>query len=198
MPIILSSPQDPTDIVIQGGSLLDTQNPQRAPESYWSPLVIDPPDRLPIVPQTVLREEQWFGMIDTYSLGWSPRIPEQAIEKGIRANACLCTPTGAIIPVLLGHQWFWNDIGQTTVRFQLTGVTKDSAGAALGNCRVVALETGRIQTDGAPVVGETTSDGSGNYTLNVPMNTAYQAIAYKPGVPDVAGITRSDVTPVAT
>ena len=196
MPVIRVVPQDPTDYVLQGGQLLLQPDAYRW-ESNWSPLINDPPDRLPLTPTTLIAGSQNFGMVDVAAMPVGPRASDQAVEKGIRSNACISTPCGAIIPVLLGHQWFWNDIGQTTVRFAVTGVTKDSAGAALGNCRVVGLETGRIETSGAPVVGETISDGSGNYTLPVPMNTAYQCMAYKPGSPDVAGITRADVTPGA-
>jgi hypothetical protein len=78
----------------------------------------------------------------------------------------------------------------------LIGVTKDGTGAALGGCRVVVFETGRIAKDGAPIIAETISDGSGNYSVEVPGNKAYQAIAYKPGSPDVAGVTRNDLVPM--
>ena len=47
------------------------------------------------------------------------------------------------------------------------------------------------------MVAETISDGSGNYSVEVPMNTAYQATGYKAGAPDVAGITRNDIVPVS-
>lgn len=197
MPVIRTIPQDPTDLVLQGEQLRLSQDSYRW-ESNWAPLINDLPDRLPLTPNTLIAGLQNFGMADVGAMPVDPRASDQAVEKGIRANACISTPCGAIVPVLLGHQWFWNDIGQTTIRFQVTGVTKDLAEAAVGNCRVVGLETGRIQTSGSPVVGETLSDGSGNYTLHVPMNTAYQLIAYKPGSPDVAGVTRADVTPIGT
>lgn len=88
---------------------------------------------------------------------------------------------------------------QSTARFAISGITKDSTGAALASCRVMAMETGRMAMDGPndqmSNVGEVLSDGSGNYTLPVPTNTGYQLTAYKPGSPDVAGITRNDVAP---
>ena len=195
MPIILPTLQDPTDLVLQGEQLRLPSDAYRW-ESNWSPLINDPPDRLPLTPLTLIMGAQNFGMLDVGLMPVDPRAPDQSVNNGVRVNACVCTPCGATIPILLGHQRFLNDIGQTTIQFAITGVTKDSTGAALGSCRVVGLETGRIATSGSPVVGETVSDGSGNYTLPVPMNTAYQCVAYKAGSPDVAGITRADVTPV--
>ena len=88
-----------------------------------------------------------------------------------------------------------NNFVQNTARFQITGVTRDSAGTALGTCRVVMLEVGRIAKGEMPVVAETISDGSGNYTIEVALNTAHQGIAYKDGSPDVAGISIDGLTP---
>lgn len=80
--------------------------------------------------------------------------------------------------------------------FTLTGITKTGAGVALANCRVVAMQTGWIYVDNAPVViAETTSDGSGNFSMLL-RNIDYQIYAYKAGSPDVAGVSRNDLTPV--
>ena len=87
------------------------------------------------------------------------------------------------------------DLNGSTSRWMLTGTTRDSAGAALGACRVIVLEVGRLAVDGAPVVAETVSDGAGSYSVAVPTNTAYQVLAYKPGAPDVTGATLNTVTP---
>jgi len=197
MPVILPSLQDPTDLVVQGLQLSIPDEPYQW-ESYWSPLISDPPDRLPNVVFSQVTLPYETGMMEISTRRFSARVSNSAIGHGIRANACVCTPTGATIPVQLGQQLgLKNDIGQTTVQFLLSGITKDDTGAPLGNCRVVVFETARLQIDGAPIVVETVSDGSGNYAVIVPMNTAYQAIAYKPGSPDVAGITRNDLVPVA-
>lgn len=204
MPVILATPQDPTDIVLQGEQLHVPLETYRW-ESNWSPLLNDVPDRLPLTPNTFIPGLQNMTMLDRSSIPSSTRAADQSVNNGIRANACVCTPCGAVIPVLLGHQWFWNDIGQTTARFSLIGVTRDATGAPLGNCRVVVYESGRIYVGGnecrvgyatdSPVVGETISDGSGNYTLLVPLNTAYQAMGYKAGSPDVFGTTLNTLTP---
>jgi hypothetical protein len=87
------------------------------------------------------------------------------------------------------------DFTQSGQSFTLVGLTKTGAGVALGGCRVIALQAGWRYVDNAPVViAETTSDGSGNFTLNL-RNIDYQLTAYKEGSPDVAGITRQDVVP---
>lgn len=80
--------------------------------------------------------------------------------------------------------------------FTLTGTTVDGAGAAVGNCRVIAYQSGWRYVDaGAKIIAETVSDGSGNFTLLL-RNIDYQLVAYKEGAPDLGGLTRQDVTPV--
>jgi hypothetical protein len=81
--------------------------------------------------------------------------------------------------------------------FMLAGTTTDGAGAPLGSCRVIAYQTGWQYVQDAPVIiAETTSDGSGNFSMLL-RNIDYQLTAYKPGSPDLAGITKNNVTPVA-
>jgi hypothetical protein len=72
----------------------------------------------------------------------------------------------------------------------ISGVTRDSAGAALGGCVVDLFRTAsdeRVQT--------VTSDGSGNYAF-LPVNNGngpYYIVAYKAGSPDQAGTTVNTV-----
>jgi hypothetical protein len=66
----------------------------------------------------------------------------------------------------------------------ISGVTRDSAGVPLAACRV---ELFRSSDD--VKVGETTSDGGGNYTFRVGLGQQYYAIAYQGGSPDLAGTT---------
>lgn len=76
--------------------------------------------------------------------------------------------------------------------FSITGVTRDSAGAALGSCVVDLFQTG-----GDIFIATTTSDGSGNFTLATPNNAGtFYLVAYKPGSPDVAGTTVNTLTAV--
>jgi hypothetical protein len=67
----------------------------------------------------------------------------------------------------------------------ISGVTKDSTGAALASCTVQLFRTADDQ-----LVQEFLSDGSGNYASSpVGLGQLYYAVAYKAGSPDVAGTT---------
>ncbi len=72
----------------------------------------------------------------------------------------------------------------STQGYTISGVTKDSTGAALG---VVTLDLFDTRTDA--LIATTTSDGSGNYSFGVSGGGSYYLVAYKAGVPDVAGTT---------
>jgi hypothetical protein len=78
--------------------------------------------------------------------------------------------------------------------FKISGITYDRLGSTpVGGCKVIAIcscfvEFGRP----AYVVAETVSDGGGNYSLTV-TSRAVQVQAYKPGSPDLAGVTRNDL-----
>lgn len=77
--------------------------------------------------------------------------------------------------------------------FRLTGITKDSTGAALGNCVVDWFNTA---TD--VLIGTTTSDANGLFefrSAGQPPN-AYYLVAYKAGVTDVTGATVNTLTGV--
>jgi hypothetical protein len=70
--------------------------------------------------------------------------------------------------------------------FRLTGTTRDSAGAALGNCVVDWFNTADDR-----LLGTTTSDANGLFefrSAGQPPN-AYYLVAYLAGSPDVAGTT---------
>ena len=76
--------------------------------------------------------------------------------------------------------------------FAISGVTRDSTGAALGSCRVEMFRTG-----GDVFVADTTSDGSGVFSITTPNNSGtFYLVAYKPGSPDVAGTTVNTLTAV--
>jgi hypothetical protein len=103
--------------------------------------------------------------------------------------------TTATLPDTFGLKIY--ETQQSYQVFTLTGTTTDGAGAALGNCRVIAYQTGWQYAQDAPVIiAETVSDGSGNFSIDL-RNIDYQLTAYKPGSPDLAGITKNNVTPVA-
>jgi hypothetical protein len=192
MPVILPTPADPIDLVLQGEhmrqSVFDTTIYGNAVQSV-STMAGEGFS-------SEVRDEDGYPPMNDFIEG--NRLGVRRSKNGntqVRANAGIATPLGAWIP----NDWppLLNPCYFATVRWFLTGVTRDSAGSALGNCRVVALETGRLAKDGAPIVGETISDGSGNYSIEVATNVAHQVIAYLPGAPDVAGISLNTLTPTA-
>ena len=70
-------------------------------------------------------------------------------------------------------------------RWLLTGVTRNSAGVALGNCTVDLFTT----SDDL-LRYTTTSDASGNFSFSLPSNGwRCYLVAYKAGDPDMAGTT---------
>jgi hypothetical protein len=83
--------------------------------------------------------------------------------------------------------------------FTLNGVTTDAVTLLpVPNARVIAYQSGwRYVDGGTKIIAEMESDGSGNFTMLL-RNIDYQLVAYKVGSPDLAGVTRQDVTPVVT
>lgn len=146
------------------------------------PLTPDPPEDL---------VQGWTSLMEvTMGAGIDARAARGSLWFGAKA-----TTAGAMVDVGQSAPWIpRGDVVQSTTLFIISGTTRDSAGAPLGNCRVVVLETGRLAVTGCPVVAEVISDGSGLFSVVVPMDVGYQLIAYLPGSPDVAGITRNDVT----
>jgi hypothetical protein len=75
---------------------------------------------------------------------------------------------------------FDRDLGQQNNR--IIGVSRDATGVALGNCVVKVF-----RTDDDTLVGRTTSDGSGNWTVYPIGAGPYYFVEYKAGSPDVFG-----------
>jgi hypothetical protein len=66
----------------------------------------------------------------------------------------------------------------------VSGVTKDSSGAALAGCTVRLFNTATNVLEQTAV-----SDASGNFSFVVDPTQAYYVVSYKAGVPDVTGAT---------
>lgn len=200
MPIILNPIADPTDRIVPGEqlrqSVFDAPDPEQAVSmmgAYFQTALM-----------RLVADEDGFAPMNSFIC--TTRVGVRRAKNGdlqIRVNGGIATPCGTWLsldwsPLLLRFE-------QASVLWAISGVTKDSTGAPLGSCRVVAHETGRLAMDSGfgavgpegSVVGETISDGSGNYSIPAALNTAHQLTAYKAGAPDVAGITRNDVVPVA-
>lgn len=195
MPVIRNVPQDPTDLVVQGEEmrLVAIASGVHAGGA-------------PIQTSAFVRSELWLNWLQIPGEQSYPPMHPDFTGYGLQRdsfagtmianNACISTPCGTLIPFDTGNH-LMNPFEQADVRWQLVGVTRDNAGAALGGCRVVVMEPGRMAVASAPIVAEAISDGAGNYAIEVPMNVAYQVIAYKAGAPHVAGVSLNTLTPVA-
>jgi hypothetical protein len=75
----------------------------------------------------------------------------------------------------------------TTRNEAITGVTRDSTGAALGFCAVALFIMPNT------LANTTISDASGNYRFDNPGSGPFYLVAYKAGSPDVAGTTVNTV-----
>jgi hypothetical protein len=190
MPILLYVPQDPTDVVMQGEQLR---------QGVFDPVDLETPSAMPGAAfvsglQSIVQDEDAFAPMNSFICINRLAIRRQkSQELQRRANAGISTPCGAWIP--LDFPPLLRRFEQATDKWQIIGQTRTGAGAPLGAVKVLALETGRLNIPGAPVVGEALSDGSGNFAVDVPMHVAYQLTGYQVGFPDVAGITRNDVVP---
>jgi hypothetical protein len=186
MPVILQVPQDPTDMVLQGEQLRMSQE-DRALPNFGRMLggVTDIDQGWP----AVMRDEDAFAPMNSFvEINRLSCRRQKSGDLQFRANAGIATPTGA---------WVWNDwapllnqLSFATPRWYVTGVTRDSTGAALGNCRVLVFDYGRFAVGAAQsLVGETISDGSGNYSVEVGEGGQFQVTAYLAGSPNRAGIS---------
>ena len=75
--------------------------------------------------------------------------------------------------------------------FSISGITRDSAGASLANCRVELFVTARDVS-----IAETVSGSFGSFAFDMPGTGPFYLIAYKAGGPDVAGTTVNTIMPV--
>jgi hypothetical protein len=121
----------------------------------------------------------------------------ELINSGLSKRAVAPVPS-----VDFGRRLQLDTFRESAVRWFVTGVTKDSTGAALGTCRVVIMQANKIAVNADPfanpIKADTTSDASGNYSIQVSNSEPVQLIAYKSGGPDVSGVTVNTVAPVAT
>lgn len=87
----------------------------------------------------------------------------------------------------------------TQMPFKIEGVTKNSAGVALGGCTVVLLKANADgMISGKAIMQTKISDGSGNYKFYVrDPDTEYFVVAFKSGAPNVFGRTDKTIKGVA-
>jgi len=212
MPVILSSPSDPTDLVLQGEqmrqSTFDPANQGDISDVLGGKTITGF--------DSVLQEEDALPPMNSFvEINRAQLRRNKSGERHIRANGGIATPCGVWLSLEYGQAIIQSGLLWASNIFTISGQTVTGAGAALGNCRVVVYETGRMAVTAtpprkfwsagnpneaewespSPVVAEAISDGSGNFTITVPMNVAYQLTGYLTGSPDLAGITKNTVVP---
>ncbi len=188
MPVIRYVPCDPTDVVVQGSLL------------HSAPVVLTRLDGQVTTPNieagaivVVLGEPS--------EEGWWPDPPKnlrllRASDFCPMSNATIITPCGTSIDTFMTGRPTLGAPMMSTTQWAIVGTTLDAADAPLPGCRVIVLEYGRLAVGESPVVADViSSEVDGTFSIPVAGNSGYQIIAYKPGVPDVAGITLSPLTP---
>jgi hypothetical protein len=193
MPVIINVPADPTDLVIQG-EMMRFEAMGASIAVGGAPAMSSVMIEEVVVPSLFIAGERSYPPMHPDFTPYDSRLRSAELGTLPAANACICTPLGAIYPHKPGP--LINPFVQSTQLWKLEGITYDSSGAPLPNCEVIAFETGRLTVGSTPVEGRTISDGSGNYTIPVALNTHYEVTAYKSGSPDRAGITLRSLTPV--
>ena len=134
----------------------------------------------------------WYGRMDAVTIPTAQQ--EVQGQKSVWTRNYPTLPTWA--PEIVGGMQ-----SGSNVRFVITGVTKDSTGAAIASCTVYLFRVYQITSpnnpdpNSDPVLAVTTSDGSGNYSIETNGRGTFQLTAYKPGSPDLAGITVNTVMP---
>ena len=128
-------------------------------------------------------------------------MPPMTIPRADIANSgALKIFTCPSLPISMNRTLQLSDFVADDGRFIIKGRTLDFAANPLANCTVVVLIVSKLVVNNNnyanPVEATTTSDGSGNYSVDVHGTGPYQVMAYLPGSPDVAGVTLDTVVPV--
>lgn len=179
MPVLRLPIPDPTDHVLQGEQLRMSVY-DREPEVIGTVM-----SGGPVVgfDSMVYDEDNPLPMNNYVDIG-GPCVVRRSKsgELQMRANAGVSTPCGA---------WVWNDWSPLVKRltfatdtFTISGTSRDSTGATLGGCEV------RVFDGSNNFVGQTTSNGSGAWSLSVPTNSGpFWVRYYLAGSPNVGGTT---------
>jgi len=188
MPVILPSLADPFDLVIQGDELRSFATAQVVDAP--SPIVVSGGQDVMMGAVTPMIEDDEVSLGVYTQAGNIDILRSEYDGSMIANNACIMTPCGARVFIDRGHALI-NPFIQSTNTFTLTGITRDSTGAVLGNCDVIIFKTGDDVK-----VAQTISDGSGNYSVVLPTNSRHYVVSYKTGSPDVTGATLNTLTAV--
>ena len=106
--------------------------------------------------------------------------PYQSVTADMGIN-----PVNVVVGIKQGFNRVMGRLNMT-----LSGVSRDSTGAALGNCQVLIFRT----ADKSFIL-ETQSDGSGNWSVSMLVGGPFFLVEYKVGSPDVAGTSVNTLVP---
>lgn len=125
----------------------------------------------------------------------SPGIPLTKARPNVRRLGTMyaaVTNTATInpvnVPVTDGR--VFNRV-QANLNMSLSGVSRDSTGAALASCQVLVF-----RTEDKTLVAETTSDASGNWSISLLKGGPFFLVEYKDGGTPVAGTSINTLAPV--
>jgi hypothetical protein len=192
--MILGVPQEPTDLVIEGEQLRQESYVQ-ATDPARSVMAGFQTQTLLSFAAPVLDEEDYFPPMNNLVATVDARV-SSVVGQGVRANAGVACTSGAWLPVRANEclaQTMSARPGAWT-RYSLTGVSRDSSGAALATCTVKVFLTGNDTKQ-----FETVSDASGNWSIDVGANPGpFYFVEYKTGAPDRAGTSLNTNVPTVT
>lgn len=77
-----------------------------------------------------------------------------------------------------------------TLNMIMVGISRNQTGATLGNCTVMLF-----RTEDRSFIGETVSDGSGNWSMYVLKGGPFFLVEYKAGSPDLSGTSLNTLVP---
>lgn len=106
--------------------------------------------------------------------------PYQSVTADMGIN-----PVNVVVGIKQGFNRVMGRLNMT-----LSGVSRDSTGAALGNCQVLIFRTANKS-----FILETQSDGSGNWSVSMLVGGPFFLVEYKVGSPDVAGTSVNTLVP---
>jgi hypothetical protein len=109
------------------------------------------------------------------------------IASGQRGGPGIMGMRSIVKPRFLSPQ-----LGQGAVNLRLSGITYNNTGLApVGG---VTVDLFRVEDNAW--VARTVSDGSGNYSFPITVGGPFFTRVYKTGVPDIAGTSANNLTPV--
>jgi hypothetical protein len=193
MPVFRYVPQDPTDTVLQGEQLR-SQGIDARPSGVGN-VIFAPVASVDVLDanSAMMADADSYPPMNSFAeVGVMSARRRKGNEYLPRANAGIATPCGEWVQIDYQPLVLYKPGGYE--RLTLTGVSRDSAGAALGGCTVKIFSSINDVK-----LYETVSDGSGDWSVDVAPNPGpFYYVEYKVGSPDVAGTSLNTNVPTKT